>query len=43
MSIGELLVDPIPNSPNKHHRNCMADSTEVELLNETSGVEELTT
>ena len=21
-----LLVDPIPNSPIKHHKNCMADS-----------------
>ena len=23
-----LLVDPIPNSLNKHHKNCMADSKE---------------
>ena len=21
-----LLVDPIPNSPIKHHKDCMADS-----------------
>ena len=23
-----FLVDPIPNSPNLHHRNCMTDSKE---------------
>ena len=23
-----LLVDPKPNSPNLHHKNCMADSKE---------------
>ena len=23
-----LLVDPISNSPNKHHENCMADTKE---------------
>ena len=23
-----LLVDPISNSPNKHHKNCMADTKE---------------
>ena len=23
-----LLVDPIPNSLNQHHKNCMADSKE---------------
>ena len=22
-----FLFDPIPNSPNQHHDNCMADST----------------
>ena len=26
--IRRLLVDPIPNSPNKHHKNYMADSKE---------------
>ena len=24
----QLLVDPIPSSPNSHHKNCMADSKE---------------
>ena len=24
----ELLVDPIPNSPNRHDKNCMADGEE---------------
>ena len=24
----ELLFDPIPNSSNKYHKNCMADSKE---------------
>ena len=24
----QLLVDPIPNSPNQHHENCAADSQE---------------
>ena len=28
-----LLVDPIPNSPNYHHINCMADSKENYLWN----------
>ena len=28
MQIKGLLVDPIPNSPNGHHKNCMADSKE---------------
>ena len=28
-----LLVDPIPNSPNCHHINCMADSKENYLWN----------
>ena len=23
-----LFVDPIPNSPNAYHKNCMADSKE---------------
>ena len=27
-----LLVDPIPNSQNSHHKNCMADSKEKNLL-----------
>ena len=26
LSIRGLLVDPIPNSPNRHHKNCMSDS-----------------
>ena len=26
--IRELLVDPIPNSQNKHHKNYVADSKE---------------
>ena len=25
---GLFVVDPIPNSPNLHHRNCVADSKE---------------
>ena len=25
MSIRGLLVDPKPNSPNLHHRNCLTD------------------
>ena len=25
----QLLVDPIPSSPNSHHKNCMADSKET--------------
>ena len=28
ISIRGLMVDPIPNSPNCHHRNCMPDSKE---------------
>ena len=24
----ELFVDPIPNSPNTYHKNCMADNKE---------------
>ena len=28
ISIRGVLVDPIPNSPNLHHNNCMADSKE---------------
>ena len=28
MSIRGLLVDPIPNSPNYPHKNCMTDSKE---------------
>ena len=28
MSIRGLLVDSIPNYPNKHHENCIADSKE---------------
>ena len=28
LSINGLFVDPIPNSPNLHHRNCVADSKE---------------
>ena len=28
MSIRGLLVDPIPNSPNERHMNCIADSKE---------------
>ena len=28
ISIRGLLVDPISNSPNKHHNNFMADSKE---------------
>ena len=24
-----LLVDPIPNSPNQHHMNCMADNKKI--------------
>ena len=27
-SIRELQVDPIPNSSNLHHKNCVADSKE---------------
>ena len=23
-----LLADPIPNSPNQHHKNCITDSRE---------------
>ena len=26
--IGGLWVDPVPNSPNQHHKNCTADSKE---------------
>lgn len=26
------LVDPVPNSPNSHHENCMAESKENDLL-----------
>ena len=26
--LGGFLVDPIPNSPNSHHKNCIADSKE---------------
>ena len=28
LSNRELFVDPIPNSPNAYHKNCMADSKE---------------
>ena len=28
ISIMGLLVDPIPNSPKWHHKNCMAESKE---------------
>ena len=28
ISIEGLLVDPIPNSPNSHDKNCSADSEE---------------
>lgn len=30
--IGGFLGDPIPNSPNSHHENCMAESKENDLL-----------
>ena len=26
--IGGFLGDPIPNSPNSHHKNCITDSKE---------------
>ena len=26
--LGGFLLDPIPNSPNSHHKNCTADSKE---------------
>ena len=29
ISIRGLLVDPVPNSPNWHHKNCMADSRRI--------------
>ena len=28
ISIRGLLVDPIPNSPYQHHKNCMTDRKE---------------
>lgn len=28
ISTGGLLVDPIPNSPNYHHKNCIEDGKE---------------
>ena len=28
ISIIGLLIDPVPNSPNKHDDNCLADSKE---------------
>ena len=42
MFIRRFLVDPLPNSPIKQHKNCVADNKENYLINEVSGVKGLT-